>query len=540
MQRQKKNADEAKKKNESTNVLKRSNRGRPRKSVSKQSTTEVNKSPSIETNKRHEEWQRSLDKISNRNISDANVKDPTDVININSDDLADINVVLRSSSRNTGAITQKSGQTQTACPVYHSAPDNNFADGLSSFENEPVPKKVRKPQKQKAESETLIKLKKRFSVDVKTGAVKCEVNNCRANPFITWRSNNLKRHLEICHTDEYAKDFSEEANDHKKAQVEAYKIVQDAVELVTVNGYPFALLSSTGMRGFIDSRIENLKQKGFRLPSINRTSILQEIEQTSESIVNQIKQELNGKIISLMFDIATKSTLSVLGLNATFMVNDAVLFRTLGVIQINVRHNAINIADLIYDILRKFDIKLNQVFSITTDNARNVTNVSKVLNSVVEGVESTCSNDCDKDNYDFEQESDEDDENIGAENETELQNVLDSAAFFENLLHGVALQFSTNSNNLIDIINQVNCGTHTLQLSINDGLKESDAISTIEEVKGMCVAMRTQVVMIEFRKLTDTKIIPPLSNDTRWNSAYLMVCLSNSSRICNIILIYSS
>lgn len=75
----------------------------------------------------------------------------------------------------------------------------------------------------------------------------------------------------------------------------------------------------------------------------------------------------------------------------------------------------------------------------------------------------------------------------------------------------------------IELINQINCGAHVMQLAINASLAESDSLELIEDVKKMCILMRTQVVMIEVRKLGSQIIIPPLDNATRWNSKYLMV-----------------
>lgn len=275
-------------------------------------------------------------------------------------------------------------------------------------------------------------------------------------------------------------------NEQIQAEIDAYNVVQDAVELVTVNGFPFVLLSASGMRGFIDFRIDYLHKRGFGLPAINRHNIIKELQLASDLIVDEIKEEISGKIISLMFDTATKKTLAVLGVNTTFMVNDEVMFRTLGVIQINERHTAVNLADLIHDILRKFDISLDQVFSITTDNARNVTNVSKVLNSVAESAnsESTCAEEPDY----CDLHGDENEE-IGAENQAELDKIMNQAAFFENLLIGATANILT-THDLIKLINQVNCGTHTFQLSVNDALKESNADEIIQQVKDMCIVHR--------------------------------------------------
>lgn len=88
-------------------------------------------------------------------------------------------------------------------------------------------------------------------------------------------------------------------------------------------------------------------------------------------------------------------------------------------------------------------------------------------------------------------------------------------------------------NTSIQLINQVNCGTHVFQLAVNDALKVSNSLGTIDEVHNMCVLMRTQIVMIEIRKLECKVILPPLENDTRWNGKFLMVKCCLIRRYCD-------
>lgn len=58
------------------------------------------------------------------------------------------------------------------------------------------------------------------------------------------------------HNSKFKELFTEEADAEKSAEIELFNVVQDAVELVTVNGMPFSILNSSGMRGFIDARLE--------------------------------------------------------------------------------------------------------------------------------------------------------------------------------------------------------------------------------------------------------------------------------------------
>lgn len=391
----------------------------------------------------------------------------------------------------------------------------------------PSPRKTtkRKPKRKNPEEEKMLeKLMQTFKRDVVTKKGTCLVENCRSDQ-ITWRPFNLKKHLRQMHTKEFSKLFTGEVDSEKSAEIELFNVVQDAVALVTVNGMPFSVLNASGMRGFINARIKALHLKGYHV-SINRTNIVEEIEKVSKHIENAIKLEMSGKFICLMFDIATKATLSVLGINATYMVGWKVVCRSLGIVQINVRHNAVNLAAIIYEIVAKFGVSLDQVFVLVTDNARNVVNSATVLDLVANSrtnMENNGTNENNSDDIadcclsDFE----EDNDLIGEENDIELQNIMRSSGLLDEIADDIV-----RSNDSIVAVNHVNCGTHTLQLGVNDGISDSNIGPTMNKAKEICIALRSQVVMIEFRKIAEEKIVPPLPNDTRWNGEYIMVCLN--------------
>lgn len=84
-------------------------------------------------------------------------------------------------------------------------------------------------------------------------------------------------------------------------------------------------------------------------------------------------------------------------------------------------------------------------------------------------------------------------------------------------------QIVARKNDAIVLINQINCGTHIFQLSVNGALDVSDSQNVIEKVHDLCKLMRTQVVMIELRKLGCKVILPPMDNATCWFSKFMMV-----------------
>lgn len=293
-------------------------------------------------------------------------------------------------------------------------------------------------------------------------------------------------------------------------------MAQDAIELVTVNGYPFSLLNASGMQGFVKPRVQNIRSDG-QVLSINRRDIVTQVAEQNNHIRKYIAAELKGKTVSLMFDVCTITTLSMLGVNVTFMKNGEVVCRSLGTIKIERRHTAINMADMLYDILAEFGLSISDVFTITTDTAKNAVATTNVLNLVATGDDNV--NDI---VTDIDPEIDGMDFDIDIENEAELQKIMENITAHTQLVNQMA-ENAVSKNTSIELINQVNCGTHVFQLCCNDSLKESDSLETIKKVHNMCVLMRNQLVMIEIRKLGCKVILPPLENDTRWQGKIRMV-----------------
>lgn len=423
-------------------------------------------------------------------------------------------------------------QADTGSKIVETQNGENSDDKVSETENEIIsPKKktkkratnkVQKPRKKNAEQQkTLEKLMQKFQRD-KTDSTKgnCLIEACRSDS-ICWRPSNLKRHLMQVHVKEYEKMFTEEVNEDKAAKIELFNAVQDAVAMVTLDGLPFAALNSSGVQGYVAARLKALSKSGYKI-TINRKNIREEIEKVSRIVENRISEEMAGQLVCLYFDICSKGTLSVLGVNASYDVDDETVCRSLGIYQIDVRHNSVNLADMVYDILKKFNVPLNHVLAMVSDNARNAVCTVEVLDLVANSGSNT--------NVDFEEdtdngmysENDDDDDIIGEENEAEMRRIVDNAHRLNQLMDDLGEEI-VRLNDKIFLINHIGCGTHTLQLALNDAIKDSNIDTMFDEARNICNDMRSQIVMIEYRKLNGHKKLPPMDNATRWNSRYIMV-----------------
>ncbi|XP_065323660.1 uncharacterized protein LOC135930799 [Gordionus sp. m RMFG-2023] len=92
-----------------------------------------------------------------------------------------------------------------------------------------------------------------------------------------------------------------------------------------------------------------------------------------------IKKEVYQKLISLKLDIATRYDRSILGINIQFINNGKIKLRTLCMKVIKERHTSEYLKKIILDVLKEYEIKIEQIYTITTDNAANMIKLIKLL-----------------------------------------------------------------------------------------------------------------------------------------------------------------
>lgn len=339
----------------------------------------------------------------------------------------------------------------------------------------------------------------------------------------------------------------------QRLEIDRIDVINNAIETVTVNGYPFSLMSSSGYSKAIYPRILALRQKGLKI-SIDRNSIVKHVNKKSKLIRHQLTEELRDRHVSLMLDIATKSRLSVLGISAQFIKNDAVVCRSLGVIELQAKHTGKNIAKVLIKLLQQFGIDLEQVYSITVDNARNLAKMLEILNELgispeeidefirenedEDGVlpqqqqeqQQAESNDITISESDVESdEEDNESDEIDAvgnpydlDDEEEIENIADGTDRCRELMNEVVEEFVRINGDIISM-HPVKCAAHTLQLALAAGLNASNVDPIIDKVRKMSKKMRTSCIDRILKKHYPGSTLPPLDVETRWNSTFKMV-----------------
>lgn len=97
----------------------------------------------------------------------------------------------------------------------------------------------------------------------------------------------------------------------------------------------------------------------------------------------KIKNELNGRMFSVMTDIATRLHRGILGINIQYYSEGNIKLRTVGIKKMRESHTGEAIKNLIRDNLAEYNCSLAQVYAFTTDNGANVLKSAKLVNAEV-------------------------------------------------------------------------------------------------------------------------------------------------------------
>lgn len=257
---------------------------------------------------------------------------------------------------------------------------------------------------------------------------------------------NMKRHLQKDHQELLEKSLKiqkiESENSLKiKFSVEMCKddVVNECIDLITKESLPLSFFDCNSFNILTSPIFEGLKMQ-----KISSKNIMELVIEKHYKIKKNIIQLLKNKVISLKIDTATRSDRSILGVNVQIILKNEVKIFTLAMLELKKKHTAENLKLEIEKVLSDFDINKRQLYTITTDNGRNLIKAVELLNT----------------NSDSESDS---------EDGNEFEDVV-SEINFDNIL-------------------SIKCAAHTLQLAVKDFLR--DYVANIDKARKMVKTLRS-------------------------------------------------
>lgn len=145
-------------------------------------------------------------------------------------------------------------------------------------------------------------------------------------------------------------------------------------------------------------------------------------------------------------------------------------------------HTSQYIKQVLQRVLDDYAININQIYTVTTDNGRNMIKATELLKNEIPADEQFI-------------------EKIIGDLDTEMTSFLDHE-------HG--------------IVNTIRCASHTLQLVVHDVVSKQNCTENINRCRKYVIALRTPKLKALLR-LANLPV-PKLDVTTRWNSTYDMLC----------------
>lgn len=325
------------------------------------------------------------------------------------------------------------------------------------------------------------------------------------------------RHLRINHKEIHntigsnkleAKVQSENSFD-LRVKVNPNDILDACVELITVHGLPICAVEYPAFKKILNPYIIALSTKGIKL-LINKNSIKDHIKRKSDKIKQIIKEQTKNKLVSLMIDIASRYSRSVLGVSISYVYNGQICVRTIGLHVLKASHTAVYIRNILNQILQEYGIRLAQIVSITSDNGKNIVKAIALLDALYQSQKSELQQ---MQSVDFPE--DEDEYYIDP-------NIFDDE-YYNDLLREVRESFNNVSSS--DLIHGISCAAHCIHLVVSHAVEKSPGIKqVINTSRTLVKKLRTPTFRSQLKSENLNMAI--IDVETRWNSIYSMVIIN--------------
>lgn len=384
----------------------------------------------------------------------------------------------------------------------------------------------RKSKSDTKASRTLVYYKENFSNSEIGETIKTYLCVLCNKDLIGERVFNLTTHLRLQHPEEFHQNVAQSA-DHIK--VKRLKFLQNCTEIVTINGRSFSHILDTGFINIAQSQLSEYSAAGCPLyiNDIEHKELKNNIKTTAEKMRAMLKNEMKGRLVSMMIDIGTRNGVSFFGIAVQYMENGQHFCHTLGTLELKSRHTAANLIEVFKQLLCEYSLSMDQVVAITTDNGANVLKVVVDLKTAEtakhtesaaivspSGVLATILIDVDID--------DEISKRFSDTEEAELEKLLNDDGF-DDLMEEF-LNFFSGNESLLHITG-LRCAVHKIQLVVKMALKNIKQED--QNLIALCKKLAKLLRLIEVQeKLKNGNICAKkirLDVVTRWSSTYRLV-----------------
>lgn len=307
-----------------------------------------------------------------------------------------------------------------------------------------------------------------------------------------------------------------------RAKVNLNDIWSSCMDLIVFHSLPLSVLEGDAFKTLLKPYVLALAMKGIKL-KITPETMKSRLTKRANLIKEQIKMEVKGKSIGLMIDIASRYSRSVLGVNISYILQDCIMIRTIGMHTLRKSQTAPELLSIIRNNLNDFEINIDEISSYTTDNGKNMTKCVALFDELVREShnESLINYTTLFENFDSDEELDEE---------------FFDEQYYSDLLKSIQQEFQLVSN-CEHFVYGIRCAAHCIHLIVIHAIQNTlELKNVLDRVRSLVKKLRTT----KYRNiLKDNGLsIPTIDVLTRWNTIHQMVIglFSCKDKSKNIIL----
>ncbi|CAI6375567.1 unnamed protein product [Macrosiphum euphorbiae] len=304
--------------------------------------------------------------------------------------------------------------------------------------------------------------------------------------------------------------------------------------MVTVNGRPLSIVNDSGFKKIINPILESFGNTF----SINQRNVRKNVIETANLVISDLKNLVKNRILSLKIDGATRLDKSILGINVQFISDESThVVKTLAMIELTESHTANYLKKKVLEVLNKYDIKQQQILTITTDSACNMVKMVECMSNIerdefliennnMESISNDTTEHIDDENVETVPMDNFPEGRLCPEEINGLLGELDTETTIDHLqLENIEMEFLTDIHIVVNepkpVTVSIRCSAHTLQLCIEDALKTRNSSLIISKARSAVKKLRIPTVAGILKKMKQKGAI--IDVETRWCSKFDML-----------------
>ena len=202
-------------------------------------------------------------------------------------------------------------------------------------------------------------------------------------------------------------------------------------------------------------------------------------------------KNIEGQLVYIKMDGATRQMRSFLGINVQYYdkTKNKTVIKMLACADTEGKHTSQRMCDMLNETLQKFNIHKQDVLCLVEDTASTMTKTVEQMNEDEDEGDAGLSEPLDEDEHSHESND---------ESDNEIDECADSVQ-----------------------IHHKRCAVHTLQLAIQDGLKQPNCNKLLTKTRHIVAKLRSPNILSVLEKRQNKR--PVLDMATRWGSTYKMI-----------------